>query len=164
MAGLEPLVALGLACNILQLAGTAGKAIALVRQCYKDGALDPTLTNHANDLKKLADHVQDTCNQAATGTTANIPGNTSRGDQLVDLATKCIKATHDLQQEVASINSTTGKTKSLRALRMSFKAFTRKGRLDDLSRTMTQAERILASGLLANILWVLLLECEGLDC
>lgn len=163
MSGLEPLVALGLACNVLQITGTAGKTITLIRQCYKDGALDPALNDHATELAKLADRVKGACSPS-TATTAGAPSSTSRNDQVVDLGTKCVKATQSLQKEVASINSTTGKTKLLRALGMSFKAYTRKGRLDDSGRTMTQAEQFLASGLLTAILRVLLLDVRKLQC
>lgn len=54
MSGLEPLVALGLACNTLQLVGTGRETIRTVRQIYQDGKLDSALSDRVDELKSLA--------------------------------------------------------------------------------------------------------------
>jgi hypothetical protein len=73
MSGLEPVVALALACNVFQVIGVTRETIRIVKQVYRYGDLDPALTDHATRLDDLSERIQTammpTTPAAATTTT-----------------------------------------------------------------------------------------------
>lgn len=164
MSGLEPLVALSLACNILQIAGTGRETIRAVRQIYEDGTLDPTLLERASDLKSLAKRTQDICTPAPAAAPSGAPTST-RGaapvpgprpqqheKQLSDLATKCMGAARDLQEEINFLNGVAASTKLATTLKIAAKTTWRKRRLDKLDQRLVEAERTLQTGLMARLM------------
>ncbi|TLD30611.1 hypothetical protein PspLS_01869 [Pyricularia sp. CBS 133598] len=54
MSGLEPIAALGLACNILQVIAIGRETVQVALQVYRAGELDPALAKNAGVLEKLS--------------------------------------------------------------------------------------------------------------
>lgn len=145
MSGLEPVAALSLACNILQVIGIGREAVRIAKQVYQDGALDPALTEHANVLDALA-------NQIHTTTTAVPARKPKPQDQrLLDLADKCQKAASSLTEEVKFLNGPSTQAKLVAILKTTAKTTWRKRRLDRLDKDLKDAEKLLQTGLLTAI-------------
>ncbi|EHA53254.1 hypothetical protein MGG_07819 [Pyricularia oryzae 70-15] len=141
MSGLEPIAALGLACNILQVVGIGRETVRLARKVYQDGELDPALGENAELLRKISDAIRTT----ATATAA-------RDKQLLNLADKCHGAARNLDEEVKFLHGVPGgKAKLMVALRVAAKTTWRKRRLDNLDRKLKETEAHLQTGLLARI-------------
>jgi hypothetical protein len=181
MSGLEPVVALSLACNVLQVIGVASETIHIVRQVYQNGELDPALTHHATRLDDLSRRIRiatmPTTTAAATTTTmptttesttacgaaqgatqqgaaqrvAAQPRPTDRDTQLLGLANRCLKAARDLREEVKFLNLQDTKSKLVAMLKSAAKTLWRQRRLDRLGKDMLDAERLLQTGLLTRI-------------
>ncbi|KAJ1323077.1 ankyrin repeat domain-containing protein 50 [Microdochium nivale] len=146
MSGLEPLAALSLACNILQIVGTGRETIRVVRQIYQDEDLDPTLTERAGELGSLSKRTREVCSPAGS---AGKPK--ARDKQLFDLAEKCQTAARDLQEEVNFLNGVSSGGKLAATLKIAAKTTWRKKRLERLDQKLAEAERALQIGLMATI-------------
>ncbi|KAI6336429.1 hypothetical protein MCOR23_008686 [Pyricularia oryzae] len=141
MSGLEPIAALGLACNILQVVGIGRETVRLARKVYQDGELDPALGENAELLRKISDAIRTTATAAA-----------ARDKQLLNLADKCHGAARDLDEEVKFLHGVPGgKAKLMVALKVAAKTTWRKRRLDNLDRKLKETEAHLQTGLLARI-------------
>jgi len=157
MSGLEPLVALGLACNTLQLVGTGRETIRTVRQIYQDGKLDPALNDRAGELKSPAERAStasDTTLGAGTAptATASAPRTKARDKQLLGIAEQCVGAARDLQEEIAFLNTTKRTGKLAVSLEIAAKTAWRKRRLDRLDQKLNEIQRTLQTGLLTAIM------------
>ncbi|KAH6853221.1 hypothetical protein B0I37DRAFT_2202 [Chaetomium sp. MPI-CAGE-AT-0009] len=176
MSGLEPLVALSLACNILQVVGVARETIHVVRQVYQNGELDIAVIEHATRLDDLSKRIQaatmPTTTAVATTTTAPTtaygaaPGGTQQGAaqrgvarprpterdmQLRGLANRCLKAAEALREEVKFLRGPDTKPKLVAMLKSAAKTVWRQKRLDRLGKDVLDAEQLLQTGLLARI-------------
>ena len=180
MSGLEPVVALALACNVFQVIGVARETIHVVKQVYRYGDLDPALTDHATRLDDLSEQIQKammpTTPVAATTTTtptmtapttasgaahgapqqgaarrgAAQPRPTVRDTQLLGLANRCLKAARALREEVKFLKGPTTKSKLVVMLKSATTVW-RQRRLDKLGKDMLDAKQLLQTGLLARI-------------
>ncbi|KLU91940.1 hypothetical protein MAPG_10889 [Magnaporthiopsis poae ATCC 64411] len=153
MSGLEPIVALGVACNVLQVIGVGRETVRIVRQVYQDGALDPALADKAAALDGLSTRIRDTTTTATkTGTSTCAPSKSAARDkQLLDLAEKCLGAARDLREEVNFLNGHPSRAKLAAALKVAAKTTWRKRRLESLERKLGDAEGLLQTGLLTRI-------------
>ncbi|KAH6843157.1 hypothetical protein B0I37DRAFT_383866 [Chaetomium sp. MPI-CAGE-AT-0009] len=160
MSGLEPVVALSLACNILQIIGVARETVSVARQVYQNGTLDPALTYHATTLDNLSQQIQSTFRASTTTTTARPVAATgvqtpttptARDRQLLDLADKCVLAAKALRDEVNFLSGPPTTSELVAILKIAAKTTWRKRRLDGLERKLGDAERLLQMGLLASI-------------
>ncbi|KAH6637172.1 hypothetical protein F5144DRAFT_647151 [Chaetomium tenue] len=160
MSGLEPLVALSLACNIFQLLGAARDTIRTVRQVYQYGELDPALTDHATRLDDLSKRIRPTTMSTTTTQTAALgagqrnagqPRLTDQDTQLLGLANRCLNAARDLREEVNFLKGPDTKSKLVAMLKTAVKTAWRHRRLDRLGKEMLDAEQLLQTGLLTRI-------------
>jgi hypothetical protein len=147
MSGLEPIAALSVACNILQIVGVGRETVRIARQVYQDGALDPELTANATVLKNLSQLVRSII--PATSTLTGQPK--AQDKQLLDLADKCRDVARDLQEEVKFLNGPSTKAKLVATLKIAGKTMWRKRRLDKLDQKLKHAESLLQTGLLTRI-------------
>lgn len=145
MSGLEPIAALSVACNILQIVGIGRETVRVARQVYQDGALDPALTENATVLSNLSKSVRSAI--PVTTTTKH----KAQDKQLVDLADRCRDAARDLQEEVNFLNGQPTKAKLVATLKIAAKTTWRKRRLDRLDLKLKEAESLLQTGLLTRI-------------
>ncbi|KAK8000696.1 NACHT domain-containing protein [Apiospora arundinis] len=128
MSGLEPIAALSLACNILQVVGVGREAVRLVRQVYRDGTIDPALKENAGTLEELSARILPST--TATSSSANSTNSTPQDKQLASLADKCQGAARDLQEEVNFLNGPPTKAKLVATLKIAAKTTWRKRRLE----------------------------------
>ncbi|KAK7984543.1 hypothetical protein PG989_011945 [Apiospora arundinis] len=146
MSGLEPIAALSLACNILQVVGIGREALRLVRQVYQNGTIDPALKENASTLEELSARILPST--TATSSSAN---SRPQDKQLVSLADKCQGAARDLQEEVNFLNGPPTKAKLVATLKIAAKTTWRKRRLDRLDQRLKEAESTLQTGLLTRV-------------
>jgi hypothetical protein len=166
MSGLEPIAALSLACNILQVIDVAHKTIHTVRQVYQNGELDSGLTHHATHLEDLSKRIRTATMPTPTTTTpsttssstargavrgATQPRPTDRDMHLLELSNRCLKAIRDLREEVEFLKGPDTKSKLVAILKTATKTVWRQRRLDRLEKDMLDAERLLQTGLLTRV-------------
>ncbi|KAK4113218.1 hypothetical protein N656DRAFT_768156 [Canariomyces notabilis] len=166
MSGLEPIAALSLACNMLQVIDVAYKTIHTVRQVYQNGELDSGLTHHATHLEDLSKRIRtatmpttttktpsttssSTARGAARGATQPRP--TDRDMHLLELSNRCLKAIWDLREEVEFLKGPDTKSKLVAILKTATKTVWRQRRLERLEKDMLDAERLLQTGLLTRV-------------
>lgn len=157
MSGLEPLAALGLACNIFQLIELAEKSASMCKQVYETGQPDPALDDFAKNLANTSTSLKDFL------VTSQRPS-TSDEKQLLDLADKCQDAAADLTKEMASLANPPGKRWS--AFLTTIKKAAKKRKLDGLEKKLKDAERIMETQLLVGMhqrLNISADQIEGLD-
>ncbi|KAK8043411.1 hypothetical protein PG993_005841 [Apiospora rasikravindrae] len=145
MAGLEPIAALSLACNVLQVVGIGRETVRIAKQVYQDGKLDPALTESAGVLNDLSGQIR----SATTVASAAKPK--ARDKQLIDLADKCQGAARDLQEEVHFLNGPPTRAKLVATLQIVAKTTWRKRRLEKLDQRLKDAESLLQAGLFTRI-------------
>ncbi|KLU92117.1 hypothetical protein MAPG_11064 [Magnaporthiopsis poae ATCC 64411] len=162
MSGLEPVAALGLACNILQVIGVGLDTIRVAKQVYKDGALDPALTESASALENISSQIlratastspvsATSTSTTSTSTRAGAARAKSLDKQLSELADKCQGAARDLREEVNFLNGHSTKTKLVATLKITAKTTWRKRRLEKLEGRLKDAQGLLQTSLMARI-------------
>ncbi|KAK7915166.1 NACHT domain-containing protein [Apiospora marii] len=145
MSGLEPIAALSLACNILQVVGVGRDTVRIAKQVYQDGTLDPALTESAGVLNDLSSQIRVTTEAASAAKPK------AQDKQLLDLADKCQGAARDLREEVNFLNGPPTKAKLVATLKIAAKTTWRKRRLEKLDQRLKDAESFLQTGLLTRI-------------
>ncbi|KLU88217.1 hypothetical protein MAPG_07204 [Magnaporthiopsis poae ATCC 64411] len=150
MSGLEPIAALGLACNILQVVQMGIETVSAARRVYKDGELDPALKHNGTVLQGLSDQI------LSTTTAANVAGSGQakpkpQDQQIFNLATKSQRAARDLVEEVDFLSGESAKGNLVATLKVMAKTAWRKKRLDKLEGNLKEAERLLQMGLLTKL-------------
>lgn len=150
MSGLEPLVALGLACNVFQIVSFAREAYQVSKTVLESGDVPPpALTSTLEDLAKIFREVELTT--AASGTNL-----TSHDRELVKIAKECTGAAAALKQELDKIPATpmSGKGrlfKSWVAVKAVAGASSRKKKLEKLEQLVETHQKALETRLLATI-------------
>lgn len=145
MSGLEPIAALGLACNILQVVGVGRDTVRLAKQVYQDGKLDPSLTASAGVLDNLAGQIR------ATTAVSSAAKPKAQDKQLLDLAEKCQRAARDLREEVNFLNGQQTRATLVATVKIAAKTTLKKRRLEKLDQKLKEAESLLQTGLLTRI-------------
>lgn len=143
MSGLEPLVALGLACNVLQLVELGKDAITLIRAIYHEGAKpDEQLTENAVTLETFANEVK---THAQTG-------KKKYELQLQQSAEKCATAARELCEEIRFLVANDKQGRLASVVKTSVKIIRCRRRLEKLQGNLDQAEKQMNTGLLAQIM------------
>ncbi|KAJ4386878.1 hypothetical protein N0V93_009777 [Gnomoniopsis smithogilvyi] len=141
MSGLEPIAALGLACNILQLVELGCQTIDRIKNVYQGRSLDKDLDENAAALGILSDEVKKETQ----------PGRKKYEKVLLESAEKCFTAAQDLREEVRFLLRNAKQGSLASALKVSSKVAWRKRRLERLKGSLEQAEKQMQSGLLTQI-------------
>lgn len=160
MSGLEPIAALGLACNILQVIEVGLNTIRVAKQVYKDGSLDPALTENASALENISSRIRGTTATISVTTTSSIASTSTRAStnragspdkQLLELADKCQGAARDLREEVNFLNGHPTKAKLIATLKITAKTTWRRRRLKRLEGKLKDTQSVLQTSLLARV-------------
>ncbi|KAF9875549.1 hypothetical protein CkaCkLH20_06930 [Colletotrichum karsti] len=138
MSGLEPLAALGLACNILQIVEVGRQTIQLAKVVYDNRSLDPTLEDRTSSLQKISTDIKN----------VNVPQRWPELQRVVDV---CFAAARELQEKVDFLLRNAKPGSRLSAMKIAAKANRHKGRLDSLRKKLDDAEKTMQTGLLASL-------------
>lgn len=157
MSGLEPLAALGLACNVLQLIEAAGESASLCKRIYDTGQPDPQLSDFAKNLSYASASLQGCLNAAKHPFT-------SEDQKLLDLAKTCQEAAKDLAQELAHLTISPGQRWA--SLSTTLKISGSRYKLSRLEKKLRDSEYLMETQLLLGMhkrLRISAGEMEGLD-
>lgn len=140
MSGLEPITALGLACNILQIVELGGRTVEHIKTVYQGGHPNEELKENAFVLGRLTDEVK-----------ASIqPWDKSKDSTLVESADQCSRAAQHIAKEVLSLG-TPKPANFLYAVKVAISITWRRRHLEKLKERLDQAGKLLRSGLLAQL-------------
>lgn len=142
MSGLEPIAALGLACNILQLVELGRQTIDCIKAVYQGRKPDEELDRNAAALESL------TWDEAKK---PRQPGRKKHEEILLQSAARCSTAAHDLREEVRFLVGNAKQGSLASALKVATKVNWRKNRLERLKRNLDEAEKLMQTSLLAHI-------------
>ncbi|KAF5011642.1 hypothetical protein FDECE_2265 [Fusarium decemcellulare] len=145
MSGLEPLAALGLACNIMQMITFTGESISICRRIYNDGQPDPSLDDYAQRLLGTSESLRDIISRSS--------GNLTSDDQaLRSTAEKCIDVAGHLTKEIQSLSVPRSQTGFRVTLRQGVKAIFHKSRLERLENDLRNIQSAMHTQLLVRTL------------
>lgn len=142
MSGLEPLAALSLAYNVVQLVQAGLETINLIKTVYRRGTADVTLNQTAAILGSLSDEIK-TCKRPA-----KCP---KYEQQLLIAAEKCSTAARDLREEIQFLvrNAKHGSLAS--TLKEVAKTNWRRRRLERLKESLDSTGKLMQTTLLTQI-------------
>lgn len=141
MSGMEPAAALGLVCNIFQLIEVGCQTYELIKAVYQRGSIDENLHEKAIILGNISEDMKP----------VNRPAK-KRERQLVDTAEICARAARQLREEIKYLVSRAEKGKLSSAIKTVSMTLWRKPRLERLKKELDEAEKLMQSGLLAQIM------------
>ncbi|KAL2678740.1 hypothetical protein Neosp_009491 [[Neocosmospora] mangrovei] len=144
MSGMEPLAALGLACNIMQLLSFGGEVISLCRKVYKTGELDPSLKDYSSQTAKICESLNDNLSQRQTNLGPDALA-------LQQRATMCKAAADKLNHELQLLIPTSGASGWRRGFTASIKAIRHKHQLSELEKDLNNLKSSLDTQLLVRI-------------
>lgn len=142
MSGLEPLAALGLACNILQLVEVGHETINLIKSVYRGGSPDTSLDQNAAILWGISDEVK------ACRRPTKCP---KHEQQLLVAAERCSTAARDLREEIQFLVGNAKHGSLTSTLKVVAKTNWRRRRLERLKETLDSAEKLMQTGLLTRV-------------
>lgn len=144
MSGLEPLAALGLACNIFQLIEVGRDTIKLAKDIYRSStpSIDKVLEENAIVLDNISREVK----------SSQRPTRPSKlEEQLLVTADRCSSAARDLEEEVGFLLGNAKSNQLASTLKAVAKTTWRMRRLDRLKKVLERAENLMQTTLLAQI-------------
>lgn len=144
MSGMEPLAALGLACNIMQLLSFGGEAISLCRKVYKTGEIDPSLKDYSGQTAKICENLNDTLTQRQLNLEPDALA-------LQQRATMCKAAADRLNRELELLTPTIGASGWRRGFTAPIKAIRHKHHLSELEKDLDNLKSGLDTQLLVKI-------------
>ncbi|KAF3761730.1 hypothetical protein M406DRAFT_74669, partial [Cryphonectria parasitica EP155] len=142
MSGMEPLVALGLVCNILQLIEVGRDTIDLAKTVYQGKSPDKALDGKAAALESISQEVK-TCMRPAKCSKLE--------EQLLGAVDKCFSAARDLREEIRFLVGNAKQGTLASTLKVVAKTNWRRRRLERLQTTLDGTEKLMQTGLLAQI-------------
>ncbi|KAI8665127.1 NACHT domain-containing protein [Fusarium sp. Ph1] len=144
MSGMEPLAALGLACNIMQLLSFGGEAISLCRKVYKTGEIDPSLKDYSSQTAKICENLNDTLTQRQLNLGPDALA-------LQQRATMCKAAADRLNHELELLTPAAGPGGWRRGFIAPIKAIRHKHHLSELEKDLNSLKSGLDTQLLVRI-------------
>jgi N-terminal domain on NACHT_NTPase and P-loop NTPases len=142
---MDPVSALGLACNVMQIISFCHETISLCKRVHREGSSDPNLDHVTSHLSRLSDNLRDSIDAAKQGKPLN-----RQEKDLQSIANECYKASAAVQLELAKVaNVSVGSHRS--AIQATLKTVWRRSNLEKLEKTMTTNQRLLESKLLEQI-------------
>ena len=148
---MDPISALGLACNVIQIIGFGQEVFSLARRLSKDSSPDPSLADTSARLSDLSGELQNSLNKQKQ--TGNLDQNQLR---IQNVANKCLSLSNNLGEELDQIkwkadpNGTTSKTQR-RLPGQIWRSLRRKSKIDKLQAEMTQIEQIMQTTILTDM-------------
>ena len=150
MSGLEPLAALGLACNVFQALSFAGEVCIVARRIFAGLTPDDSEAALAAHLDKLATIYTDIETQTRSASQRLTAGD----KKLVDIAKDCNKAALDLKVAIEkSAPAVAAKGSFRQSVRMALKAVSgsNKTKVENLEKLLQAHRTTFETHLLANL-------------
>lgn len=141
MSGIEPLAALSLACNILQLIEVGSQTYDLIKLVYQGGSIDDSLNQKAVLLGNISDDIKP----------VNRPANRHE-QQLIETAESCARAARQLREEINHLIGNAKKGRLSSAVKGAVRTLWRKPRLERLKNELDDAEKLIQTGLLVQVM------------
>lgn len=143
MSGLEPLAALGLACNIFQLIEVGSQTYKLIKDVYEGGSIDDSLSQKAAILGNISEGIQ-----------PGVRPVKKHEQQLVETAESCARAARQLREEIIYLVGNAKKGRLSSAVKAVLMTLWRKPRLERLKNELDEAEKLMNTVILAQIMLV----------
>lgn len=141
MSGLEPLAALALACNILQLVELGQKTIKCIEKAYQGQTPHKELKDNATDLERLTNEMRK----------GKAPGE-DEYDKILRLSVdRCSTAASELQRELDLVFRSVKPGSFRSAMKVTWAALRRQHRLDKLKQNLDMEENQMRTRLLVQI-------------
>lgn len=138
---MEPAAALGLVCNIFQLIEVGYQTYELIKVVYQRGSIDDNLEKKAIILGSISEDIKP----------LNRPAK-KHERQLVATTEICARAARQLREEITYLISRAEKGRLSYAVKAVSMILWRKPRLERLKKELDEAEKLMQSGLLAQIM------------
>ncbi|KAF5970426.1 NACHT domain-containing protein [Fusarium coicis] len=144
MSGLEPLAALGLVCNVLQLVEAGLKTATLCKNAYLTGEPDPELGVHAQTLAEIVSNL--------TQSLEDSPQPLSHDDsRLLKLAQNCRDAEQEWREKTPARFLSQQKPRKRARVGAAIKGILNKPEIDRLECQLQKAKESLEADLLVGI-------------
>lgn len=138
---MEPAAALGLVCNIFQLIEVGSQTYALIKDVYQKGSIDGSLNEKSVILENISKRIQPVNRHA-----------TKHEKQLVEMAESCARAARQLREEINYLVGNAKRGSLLFGVKVVLMTLWRKSRLERLKKELDEAEKLMHSGLLVQIM------------
>ncbi|MCJ1325070.1 hypothetical protein MMC10_001732 [Thelotrema lepadinum] len=144
MSGLEGVAALSFICNIFQLINFGHETISVFKRVASTGRADLSLARNGQSLENVTIELEDRLRDK--------PKPLDRqDDQLLDIASDCVKAAKDLQTSIDDIKVAEGQRNQKRAIFTStIRAIRDKGKIQQQEKTMLRCQHSLQTYLAMN--------------
>jgi len=144
MSGLEPLAALGLACNVMQLIDFARETTSICKAVYETGTPDPGLVSTIGHMTGAFENLSNSLDSAR--------GSADPDERaLLEVARDCQAVAKKLKAKVNKISKNTSGGKYFSAIIVASKANYRKRDIEKLEKSLTDHQRALETRLLGQI-------------
>ncbi|OCT46197.1 hypothetical protein CLCR_01046 [Cladophialophora carrionii] len=142
---MDPVTALGVACNIVTLVEPGIEAAAVCKELYKRGSLDEN-----NNIERYADGLTAANNELQA---VLKPHATTRASRLQQIAQDASKIAADLKTELnkLKLSKSIGNRQTGSAFKTTLKTMFKRGTIDKLLKALEKQESALQSGLLKEL-------------
>lgn len=141
---MEPLVALSLACNVMQVILFGTETVRLCKRIYRTGSPDASLEEYGANLAQLSSSLGAQLQRK--------PKPLQHWEQeLLDISEKCEKAATDLQNTVSSLSIQGSSPRWCATLKMSSKMIWRRNHLVQREKSLSSYQRTMETGILVDI-------------
>lgn len=138
---MDPIAAIGLVCNIVQILGLSIKAVKKCREIYKDGALSEN-----RELEEMARCLTDLRTNLDTEKQGDV-------DELMDLGSQCSMTAKNLVAELEKLKVSAPHSKR-QVVSKTFKALWKKDAIDDIQKRLDRYQRVLDTRILIDLRFV----------
>jgi len=148
---MEPLIALGLACNVVQLVSFGHEVLSLARRLSKDGSPDANLADKSARLSDLSSELKDSL--SAQNHARALDQNQLR---LQTVANRCLSLSNNMAEELDKIRLKAdpkgSNSKSQRTLLgQTWTSLRRKSKIQKLQAEMAQVEQTMQTIILTDM-------------
>jgi hypothetical protein len=137
---LDPLTCMSIACNVMQIISFSHEIISIVKRIKKDGTADPELREHAANLSKSSDGLEEYLKSCDL---KHLPKNQ---DDLCEIASRCLETSKKIQSKMDKIDSSRGGL-VWRALKLKW----RKGDFEKLEIDMRKYQDTMQTHILVHL-------------
>ncbi|KAH8759110.1 hypothetical protein F5882DRAFT_366438, partial [Hyaloscypha sp. PMI_1271] len=136
---LDPLTCLSIACSVMQMISFSHEVTSIVKRIKKDGTADPQLREHADNLSKSSEGLEQYLQSCDL---KHLPKNQA---DLREIASKCLETSKEIQSKMDKIDSSRGVV--FRALKLKW----RKGDFEKLEQDMRTYQDTMQTHILVHL-------------